>query len=209
MNVRSLMKVSGYGVGADESPMAPVFPGWNVWSVWQVKDLPFSLSMIGVSRDRQLKIWVEDHVRLEAPGASVADPIDLKGGQIQILNARPSDLKIAKRKEEVSGPPLLIESQAEPPELRFVRFFNRGAESSLPWPHDDAYLLEEILLPNPESPVTKGPGPGTITERNVTDPAKKGAEDVLLYSALAIGTLGSLWFLVSLAASKRGRKQAL
>jgi hypothetical protein len=186
-------------VGAIETSFATVFEGWNVWGVWQTKELPFSLMMIGVSRDRQLKIWVEDEIRLNAPGAKVADPLDLKGGQIQILNGPPT-LKEAQTKEQVSGPGMVLESQDQPPELRFIRFFNRGSKAVLPWPHDDNYLLDRVYQPDPANPATNGSGPGTITERNVLDPAGEAGKDILV-AALAVTAVGLAGYAAFLALS--------
>jgi hypothetical protein len=176
-------------VGAELAPssaFAPVFKGWNVWTVVQVRDLPFSVAMIGVSRDRQLRVWVEDAVRLGAPGAVVADPVDLKGGQVEILPAVPAGLKVAKSKESVPGDAMVVESQEQPPELRVVRFFNRGEESRVVWPHDDSYLLDQVLEPDPKNDATKGPGPGTITT-GVVKPIGEGATELLKYAAVAVG----------------------
>lgn len=138
---------------------APIFPGWNVWSVFQVRDLDFNPLMLGVSRDRQLRIWVEDAVRLGAPGATVADPVDLKGGQVEILPSKPAGLSVAIRKEQVGGSAMVVDGPAD---LRFVRFFNRGAKANLVWPHDDNYLLNEVFTPNPTAPATQGPPPPTV-----------------------------------------------
>src|ERR1700742_4307115 len=137
---------------------APIFAGWNVWAVWQVKDLPFSIMMLGVSRDRQLQIWVEDQTRVNG-GASTADPIDLKGSSVQILNGAPTDLQVAGRKESVSGPTMAVEGDAE---LRYVRFYNRGDATSLPWPHDESYLLDSVYEPSKTSPTTNSAPPPTI-----------------------------------------------
>lgn len=148
---------------------APVFAGWNVWSVWQVKDLPFSIMMLGVSRDRQLQIWVEDQVRLNA-GVTVSDPIDLKGSQIQILNGPPDGLQVATRKENVSGPAMVVDGAAE---LRYVRFYNRSDASALPWPHDDSYLLDSVYEPTKDNPLTNSAAPPTISQtvgQGVTQP---------------------------------------
>lgn len=169
-------------VGAD-SPMATVFPGWNVWAVWQVQDLPFSPLMVGVSRDRQLRIWVEDQVRLHAR-AEVADPLDLKGSQVEILTGNPG-LQVDMRKEDIPGPSLVVETQDLPPQLRFVRFFNRGPSSQLPWPHDESYLLDAVFRPDTTNSVTKGPGPGTITDRNITGPAAAAGKMVLEVAVIA------------------------
>lgn len=167
--------------------MAPVFQGWNVWGVWQSRDLSFDPLMVGVSRDSRLRIWVEDHVRLEAAGTEVADPIMLKGDQIQILNGRPN-LAIEKRKEELPGDTVpVLDPQSEPPDLRYVRFFNRGQASFLPWPHDGDYLLEEVLRPDPNNPVTAGPGPGTAFGRNVGKPGEDILKKMLILAAIGAG----------------------
>lgn len=173
-------------VGADRD-FATLFPGWNVWSVYQVKDLGFDPLMLGVSRDRQLRIWVEDQLRLHAPGSLVADPFDLKGGQVEILPSRSATagLSVLETKEDVGGPALTVEGPAE---LRYVRFFNRSAEkSALPWPHDRDYLLGEVFQPNAAAPATSGPGPSTITT-TVTTPIAQALTPAL-WIAGVVGVL--------------------
>lgn len=182
-------------VGAS-SAFAPIFKGWNVWAIWQVADLPFSLLMLGLSRDRQLQIFVEDKIRLEAPEARVADPLDFKGAQIQILQGEPPGLKEAARKEQVPGPPMLLETQDQAPQLRFIRFFNRGDASQLPWVYDgvdQAYLLDRVYQPDPTNEATKGEGPGTITDRNVVVPVVESGKTVLS-TALVVGLIGLLGY---------------
>lgn len=140
-----------------EIAFAPIFPGWNVWNIWQVKLLPFSLWMLGVSRDRQLQIFVEDAVRLHS-ASDTADPIDLKGSQVEIIAGAPG-LATATRKEQVPGPAMTVSGPAE---LRTVRFFNRGEASQVAWPHDESYLLDEVFEPSPTNPATSGAAPTTI-----------------------------------------------
>ena len=147
------------GAVPQESEFITIYPGWNVWDVWQLIDLPFSLMMIGIDRDRQLRIWVEDKVRLGAPGALVADSIDLKGGQIEILNGKPVGLVTDQRKEQVPGPALVVNGV---PTLRTVRFYNRGTKAKMAWPHDSSYLLDQNYIPAPSNPATAGPAPDTI-----------------------------------------------
>lgn len=136
-----------------------IYPGWNVWDVWQVNDLPFSVMMLGVSRDRQLRIWVEDAVRLGAPGSIVADSIDLKGGQVEILSGKPPGLARDQRKEQAPGPSMVVSGSAT---LRTVRFYNRGDKTTMAWPHDESYLLDQTYVPSAIDPATSGPAPGTI-----------------------------------------------
>ncbi len=180
------MHQSNVGVVTDPS-LAHVFAGWNVWAVDQVKDLPFDPMMIGIDRSRQLRIWVEDQVRLHAGGASVADPIDLKGSQVEILANAPTGLSVFQHKEQVPGDPMLASGETA---LMYVRFFNRGSESNLPWPHDESYILDQVLTPSPNSPATIGPGPGTITSRAIdpTVDVLKGA--LVVVSIAAVGVLG-------------------
>jgi hypothetical protein len=156
--------------------------------------------MVGISRDRQLQIWVEDQVRLQAPGAKVADPIDLKGSQVQVLTGAPS-LKTLRRKESVPGPALVVETQDLPPQLRFVRFCNRGAASQLPWPHDESYLLDAVFQPDPTNPVTQGDCTGTIVD-NITKPAAEAAKTTLEV-ALVVALLAGLGYAAFTGLSSR------
>lgn len=173
-----------------ETEFLTINPGWNVWDVWQVNDLPFSLMMLGVSPERQLRIWVEDAVRLGAPGALVADSIDLKGGQVEILNAKPVGLAQAQRKEQVPGPALLVNGAAT---LKTVRFFNRGDKATMAWPHDDSYLLDATYVQSPTNPATAGPGPTTIAGtvgQGITQPIKDlGPGTLAIAGVVGIGVL--------------------
>jgi len=160
----------------NDPALAPVFRGWNVWAVYQVKDLDFTLLGMGVSRDRQLQVWVEDHVRLDAPGTDVADPLDLKGSQVQILAGdSPAGLKSFRRKEQVPGDVMLLDGEAD---RRVVRFYNRGDASALPWPHDDNYLLDEVYQPDEKQSITSGPAPREIASGTSSD-LGKAAGDLL------------------------------
>ncbi len=46
--------------------------------------------------------------------------------------------------------------------LRTVRFFNRGTESALPWPHDENYVLDTVYQPDAANLVTSGPAPSSL-----------------------------------------------
>jgi len=142
-----------------EPAFAPVFPGWNVWKVYQVKDLPFSLMMIGVSPERQLRLWVEDELRLHS-AADVADPLDLKGGQVEILE-NANGLNPAMSREQVGLGEALLSGPAD---LKIVRFFNKAGNTQLAWPHDESYLLDQVLEPKADNPATSGPAHTTIGE---------------------------------------------
>jgi hypothetical protein len=142
--------------------LAPVFPGWNVWGVWQKDSLDVEISMIGVSRDRRLRIWVENEVDDNAPGAEVGDPLSpnptkFKGEMVQIIASDAGLLSIA-RKELVPGASLILDGPAT---LRFVRFYNRGPFTGLAWPHDANYLLDAVYMPSATNPVTNAPAPAS------------------------------------------------
>lgn len=143
------------------SDFAPVFKGWNVWDVFQTKDLPFGLEWIGVPDERRARIFVEDAIRKNAAGAVLADPVDFKGSMIENLPGPPTDLTVAARKEDVAGPAMTIDG---PTILRTFRFFNRGAESKLVWPHDQNFLLDKVYTPSTSSPATTGEPPKTALE---------------------------------------------
>lgn len=178
-----------------EQEFLKVYPGWNVWEVWQVKDLPFSVMNVGLSPERQLRIWVEDKVRLGAPGAIVADSIDFKGSQVELLRGTPEGLQQDQRKEQVPGPSMFVSGPAK---LTTLRFFNRGDKAFMAWPHDESYLLERTFIPSPSNPATSGPAPSTIGDTvggsitgPVTDVAKK-----LSPLLIGAGVLAGLYFLL-------------
>lgn len=180
---------------------APIFHGWNVWQVWQVKDLPFSIAMIGVSPERQLRIWVEDEIRLHS-SAEVADSIDLKGGQIEIIPGAPG-LNTAVRKESVPGGASFLVSGAA--DLFTVRFFNRGEPSQIAWPHDESYLLDAVLDPNPANPATSGPPPPTIGQTvgtGITQPVTQALGSVPWYLWVAGAAVGLVLVLPDMAVRK-------
>jgi len=169
MYVPSFKSMRGLGL-TDEPGIIPIFPGWNVWSVWQVNDLDFSVLNIGLTPERQLRIWIEDQIRDKAGAAEVADPVAMKGSQIQVLPSIPQGLKTMARKEDVggcegegcAGPTMVVNGPAT---LKAVRFFNRSnSQTSMPWPHDDNYLVDSTFLPTADSIVTAGPGPGTVLD---------------------------------------------
>lgn len=169
MYVPSHRAMRGLGL-TNEPGIIPIFPGWNVWSVWQVDNLDFSVINIGITKERQLRIWVEDQIRDKAGAAEVADPVAIKGSQIQVLPSVPQGLKTMARKEQVNGcegdgcagPTMVVNGPAT---LKAVRFFNRSnSQTSMPWPHDDNYLVDATYLPTTDNVITAGPGPGTVLD---------------------------------------------
>lgn len=173
-----------------DSNFAPIFAGWNVWNIYQVNDLDFSLLMVGVSPERQLRIFVEDWLRLA--GVDIADSIDLKGSQVEILNGPPTGLKVVARKESL---PLSIPAVNGPATLKTVRFFNRGEAQNVAWPHNDNYLLDEVFQPSSDAPATSGPPPSTIGGnigsgllKPIEDLAKKAATSPIVWIGGALLT---------------------
>ena len=169
-------------VGAEVN-LAPIFKGWNLWLVNQKLSLDIDPMMVGVSRDRRLRVWVEDEVK-RGPGVDTGDIVRLKGDQVDVLASVPAALRIAATKEQVPGPPMLLDGESE---LRVVRFFNRGLESSIPWPHDGDYILDRVYVPDPKIPETGAPPPKTTVE-NVVKPVGEGIERVLML-ALGVATV--------------------
>lgn len=147
------------GLSADSSSFIVITPGWNVWTVWQSEELDFSILLAGLSADRRLGIWIEDAIREGAAGAEVADPLALKGSQIEILPNPPRDLKAVARKEDVPGAAMLV---TLPAKLRTIRFFNRGVQNPLPWPHSVNYLVDTVYQPSAKNPITAGDAPSTL-----------------------------------------------
>lgn len=164
---------------------APVPAGWNVWAVWQRRDLSdINPQWWGVPRDRRLRAWVEDRLRYR--GIDVSDPWALAGSQVEILLGVPNDLEVLKSKEQLEHSAPLLNGEAE---LRAVRFFNRGAASSLPWPYADDYLLDRVYKPDEKNASTSGPPPGKTIDGS---PAAVVSDTVRAATWVAIG-VGALW----------------
>ncbi len=146
-------------VGAAPAGFATVFAGWNVWGVIQKDSLDIEPMMIGVSRDRRLRVWVEEHADA-APGAAVADSANLlalKGSQVEIINSTGNLVPAETQADALPG--LTLDGPATP---RLVRFFNRGSEAVTPWPHDSNYLLASVYQPASNSPITNAPAPSSL-----------------------------------------------
>lgn len=145
---------------------APVFAGWNVWSVYQSDDPTFEVMMVGVSLDRRLRVWVENAVNDNAPGAAVSDPWNpaaLRGDQIQILPNAAGLQAVSSRGSipELSGA-LQLGSDGSTVTLYTVRFWNRGTPTVLPWPHDANHVLEQVFQPTAENAITSAPAPSSL-----------------------------------------------
>lgn len=181
-------------VGAPLAPagFATVFKGWNVWDVRAADELDTEVSMIGVSPERRLRIWAEESAQ-SGPGVAVADPLnplDLKGGQVEIIaNAgglQPAETVI----ENKPGANLLVRG---PSTVYTVRFFNRGQESAITWPHSfpatQNFLLETVYQPDPSNPLTSGPAPGSLAggASDVADKVSSVVKVVAIVAGVGVG----------------------
>lgn len=145
----------------------PVFVGWNVWDFWQSDDPPFSVMNVGLTLERQARIWVENQLADNAPGAAVADPMNpaaLRGDQIQLIPRVQGLATAATRGDipELAGEVNLGGGADSKAILRTVRFFNRGSEVVMPWAHEPGYLLDTVYTPDAKNPVTNAPQPSSL-----------------------------------------------
>jgi hypothetical protein len=149
---------------------APVFAGWNVWSLWQADDPDESvLAKIwhaGMTPERLLRVWVEDQLRDNAPGVAVADPANpaaLSGDPVQpIPGATGLDAALTRGSVPALAGAQQLGTASSGAQLRFVRFFNRGTASVMPWPHDVNFELDTVFQPSATNPITNAPGPATL-----------------------------------------------
>ena len=121
---------------------APVFAGWNVWDVYQADNPDESvlgeLWHAGISEDELLQTWVVNQIEDNAPGANVSDPLNpdprkLRGDVVQILPNAGTLARAAVRDAipELAGAAQLGTKDSTA-RLRTVRFYNRGAASTMP-----------------------------------------------------------------------------
>ena len=155
---------------------APIFPGWNVWDLWVADDPDTSILTdlwnAGESPERVMRVWVENELEENAPGSAVADPANpaaLRGDQIQPI-PKVTGLDVAASRADI--PALAgaeqVGKQGSTATLRTVRFWNRGAQTVMPWPHDENFLLDAVYTPSTTNAVTNAPQPtslaGTATD---------------------------------------------
>lgn len=183
---------------------APIFKGWNVWDVLAKDDLDFELGGVGASPERRLRIFVENAIVDGAPAASVDDqnnPLKLVGSMVEII-ASPGNLQPAATRAAVPGTPLVLDAPAT---KHTVRFFNRGDETELSWPHSSNFLLDTVYQPSASSSITSGAPPSSLsgTIDSATATASKTATVVLAVAGVAVGLGVVIWL-----ASKSGRKAA-
>lgn len=152
---------------------APLFAGWNVWDIYQA-DSPDegvlgTIWHAGISQDELLKTWVVDQVEDNAPGANLSDPLNpdfrkFRGDVVQII---PNAGTLTRAAVRDSIPELASAQQLgtkdSTAKLRTVRFYNRGAQTTMPWPHDQNFLLDATFQPDPGNLITNSPAPSTAS----------------------------------------------
>jgi hypothetical protein len=196
--VNALVLADQHFVGAAPAGFATVFKGWNVWGVQQKDDLDIEPLMIGVSRDRRLRVWVEEAADA-APGTAVADtanPFALKGSQVELINSV-GDLVPAET-QAAALPGTALDGPAT---VRLVRFFNRGAEAVTPWPHDSNYLLDTVYQPATNNPITNAPAPSSLAGTATQVTSDVGSVVKLL--AIGGGIVLAIFLVTTLAKTSR------
>jgi len=178
---------------------AELFKGWNVWDVWQSDDpiegIGDAVLNAGMSLERQLRVWVENWIKENAPGAAVADPANpfaLRGDQIQIIPNAGGLVPAQSRSEmpELAGA-LQLGKQGSKGIKRTVRFFNRGDAGAIAWPQDQNYLLDTVYQPSDASPITNEAAPGSLAgaASGAADAVGSALKVVAIVGGVAIGAL--------------------
>jgi len=186
-----------------------VFPGWNVWALWRADDpdrgILGTIWTLGMSADQELRVWVEDQIKDNAHGAAVADPLNpaaLRGAQIQIIPSA-NGLKVdATRADipELAGSLQLGNKDSKASRV-FVRFFNRGEQSVMPWPHDANVLLDSSFVPSSSNSITNGAAPGSLAGSATA--IAKDAETVVKVIAIGGGLVLATVLVIALANTSR------
>jgi hypothetical protein len=186
-------------VGAAPAGFAQVFKGWNVWDLWQsldpIEGLAGAVWNAGMSPDRRLQVWVENEIKERANGTAVADPANpaaLRGDQIQIV---PNAAGLAQLETRASIPALaggvqLGEKDSEARKVT-VRFFNRGQEAIMPWPHDENFLLDVVYQPSSSNALTSGTRPDSLggAAGELADSAATALKVVAIGGAVVLGVV--------------------
>jgi hypothetical protein len=150
---------------------APVFAGWNVWDIYQAntpdEGVLGTLWHAGISQDELLQTWVVDQIEDNAPGANLSDPLNpdprkFRGDVVQII---PNAGTLARAAVRDAIPTLAGAQQLgtanSTARLVTVRFYNRGAASTMPWPHDQNFLVDSVFAPDAGNMITNSPAPST------------------------------------------------
>ena len=158
----------------------------------------------GESEDRLVRVWVEDEIRDNAPGAAVAirqirrrspatgADYPESVGSHGIGDARPiPDIAGALQLGTGDSTALLVT----------VRFYNRGDASVLPWPHDQNFVVDTVYVPSTNNPVTNAAAPFTLA--GAASSASDSIGHAITIGAVIIGGAVALLIL-----SKLGRTHA-
>jgi hypothetical protein len=177
--------------------MVEVFAGWNVWAVLAKDDLDFEAMMVGLSPDRRLRIWVEEAAD-KVPGSAIADsanPMVLKGSQVEIIQA-PEGLEPAQeRASEMPGSTLNFDPKHT---RKFVRFYNRGAAGVTPWPRNENFFLDTAYEPDASNPITGAPAPSSLGGAVTGAVEATGSTlKIVLGVALGVAVVGGLVWALS------------
>ncbi len=151
---------------------APVFAGWNVWDVYQAdspdENVLGAIWHAGISEDRLLQLWVENEIENNAPGANLSDPLNpnpehFRGDSVQIIQGAGTLSRAAVRDSipALAGAQQLGNTDSTA-RLRTVRFYNRGQATTMPWPHDQNFLVDAVFQPDPTNGITNAPAPSTF-----------------------------------------------
>ncbi len=173
MSIAARFAAARVGAAAAVSPagFAPVFAGWNVWDVYQA-DSPDegvlgTIWHAGIDEDSLLRLWVENQIENNAPGANVSDPLNpdpehFRGDEIKII---PNAGTLTRAAVRDSVPALAGAQQlgtgSSTARLRTVRFYNRGAQTTMAWPHDQNFLVDAVFQPDAGNAITNSPAPST------------------------------------------------
>jgi len=196
-------------VGAPAPGFVTVYPGWNVWALWRSDDPDRSIFSdiwnAGLSADRELQIWVENQIKDNANGAAVADPANpaaLRGDQIQIIPSANGLAVDGTRADipELAGAVQLGKKSSKASRV-FVRFYNRGEQSLMPWPHDQNVLLDASFVPSTSNQLTNGAAPSSLGGA-ATDLANS-AESVVKVIAIGGGLVLAAVLVIALANTSR------
>ena len=196
--------------------LAPVFAGWNVWDLYQTTDPDESILgkiwHAGIAPDQLAKLWVENQIEKNAPGADVSDPLNpnpehFRGDEIQILPAKPTGLAIAAGRESagLGGTQHLgTEDAAGEPIFRSVRFYNRGAAAVMPWPHDANFLVDVVYQPSTTNPLTNSAPPSTAggALKDAAEAAARALNDVVTVVAWGAGAVALIMLLSKVRSSR-------
>jgi len=195
---------------------APIFAGWNVWDLYQTtspdEGILGTLWHAGISPEQLAKLWVENWVEKNAPGANVSDPVNpnpehFRGDEVQILPVKPTGLNIAAGRESagLGGEQHLGTVDATgAPISRSVRFYNRGEAALTPWPHDQNFLVDVVYEPSKTNPITNSAPPATAggAVKDAAEAAAHALNEIVTVAAWGLGAVAAIMLLSKIRSSR-------